>query len=171
MYGRSQSGLGLGEDGWQQQWGNRNSISERGCSCRRRELRTSLLRWFGGGSQSPNFLHSVSFFDKRHNYPRYFGLLKLKLQAFDLKFSAKTAAMTCPFLSRLPSQVITRNPVLKTLIISPLANGGFSKDSPFTTGQHYFLTCNFQFVKNYSSKLLKTYGEHCPVVSQVCLKS
>lgn len=34
--------------------------------------------------------------------------------------------MTCPFLSRLPSQ----------------------------------------FVKNYSSKLLKTYGEHCPVVSQ-----
>merc|ERR1712038_2226447 len=39
--------------------------------------------------------------------------------------SAKTAAMTCPFLSRLPSQ----------------------------------------FVKNYSSKLLKTYGEHCPVVS------
>merc|ERR1712088_742607 len=38
---------------------------------------------------------------------------------------AKTAAMTCPFLSRLPSQ----------------------------------------FVKNYSSKLLKTYGEHCPVVS------
>ena len=24
-----------------------------------------------------------------------------------------------------------------------------------------------QFVKNYSSKLLKTYGEHCPVVSQV----
>merc|ERR1712123_454740 len=35
------------------------------------------------------------------------------------------AAMTCPFLSRLPSQ----------------------------------------FVKNYSSKLLKTYGEHCPVAS------
>lgn len=34
--------------------------------------------------------------------------------------------MTCPFLSRLPSQ----------------------------------------FVKNYSSRLLKTYGEHCPVVSQ-----
>ena len=43
--------------------------------------------------------------------------------------SAKSAAMTCPFLSRLPSQ----------------------------------------FVKNYSSKLLKTYGEHCPVVSQVRL--
>merc|ERR1712088_712578 len=40
--------------------------------------------------------------------------------------AVRTAAMTCPFLSRLPSQ----------------------------------------FVKNYSSKLLKTYGEHCPVVSQ-----
>merc|ERR1712117_139411 len=39
--------------------------------------------------------------------------------------AVRTAAMTCPFLSRLPSQ----------------------------------------FVKNYSSKLLKTYGEHCPVVS------
>ena len=38
--------------------------------------------------------------------------------------------MTCPFLSRLPSQ----------------------------------------FVKNYSSKLLKTYGEHCPVVSHVSKK-
>ena len=49
---------------------------------------------------------------------------------FKFTFSAKTAAMTCPFLSRLPSQ----------------------------------------FVKNYSSKLLKTYGEHCPVVSHVSKK-
>ena len=49
---------------------------------------------------------------------------------FKFTFSAKTAAMTCPFLSRLPSQ----------------------------------------FVKNYSSKLLKTYGEHCPVVSHVSRK-
>ena len=37
---------------------------------------------------------------------------------FNLTFSAKSAAMTCPFLSRLPSQVIKRKKVLKQILNS-----------------------------------------------------
>ena len=70
-----------------------------------------------------------------------------------MTFSAKSAAMTCPFLSRLPSQVIKR------------------KTNPEFLDPTFLLKKSFlQFVKNYSSKLLKTYGEHCPVVSQVSEK-
>ena len=44
---------------------------------------------------------------------------------------------------------------------------GFKTNPEFLDPTFLLKKSFLQFVKNYSSKLLKTYGEHCPVVSQV----
>ena len=47
---------------------------------------------------------------------------------------------------------------------------GFKTNPEFLDPTFLLKKSFLQFVKNYSSKLLKTYGEHCPVVSQVSEK-
>ena len=63
-------------------------------------------------------------------------------------------------------QLIVMNSMKKILNLFPSFNFPFSSAAPAAMPCPFLSRLSTTFVKNYSGKLLKTYSEHCPVMTK-----